>query len=202
MEMAKLIIDGVVALGTLLVAATAIWGDWFRAKFLPHKLTLTGPIPAGGFPTTYATGARAMFVQFKVINERRLSARNCRVMLVGISRRDPSGNFQPEPMVYPCQFTWSPLEFMPPIMTIIREQKLDLGYVNENDQAFVPRLYYQPFNFHGSVRPNEAVRYEIQIEAENFTSPRYVVEVAWDGQWSFVPDQMRRHLPVSPPTTR
>jgi hypothetical protein len=196
METTKIVIDGLVALGTLLVAATAIWGDWFRAKFVPTKLTLTGPIPAGGARTTYSTGAKAMFVQFKVINESQLSARNCRVMLVGMSRRDPSGNFQPEPMIYPCPFTWSPMEAMPPIMTIVREQQLDLGYVNENGPAFVPRFYYQPFNFRGTILPNEAVRYEIQIEAENFTSPRYVVEVAWDGQWSFVPDEMRRHLPI------
>jgi hypothetical protein len=196
METAKLVIDGLVALGTLLVAATAIWGEWFRAKFVPAKLTLTGPIPEGGFPTTYQTGARAMFVEFKVINHGPLSAKNCRVMLVGMSRRDASNNFQPVPMICPYQFTWSPMEFIPLIMTITREQQLDLGYVNENGQAFVPRLYYQHFNFRGLVGRNEAVRYEIQIEAENFTSPRYVVEVAWDGRWSFVPDEMRRHLPI------
>jgi len=27
-------------------------------------------------------------------------------------------------------------------------------------------------------------------------SPVYVIEVAWDGSWSFVPDEMKRHLIV------
>ena len=103
-------------------------------------------------------------------------------------------------MAYSCPLTWSPVEVLPLFMTIPREQLVDLGYVNENGNEFVPRLYYSPFNFDGFlVRQNEAVRYEIQIEAENFTSPRYVVEVAWDGQWSFVPSQMRRHLVVRHP---
>jgi|SRR6516164_2774725 len=137
-----------------------------------------------------------MYFQLKVIKHGPLSAKNCRVMLVGISRRDPSGNFQPEPMAYPCQLTWSPVEFLPSLMTITHEQLLDLGYADENGQAFVPRLYYHPFNFNGSVSPNDAVRYQLQIEAENFLSPRYVIEVAWNGQWSFVPDEMRRHLPI------
>jgi hypothetical protein len=201
-EVVKLIIDGLVALGTLLVVVAAIWGDWLRAKLVPSKLALVGHTLDGGLPTKYVNGAQAMFFQMKVINQGPLSAKNCRVMLVGMSKRDPSGNFQPEPLAYPCQLTWSPVEFLPSVMTISPDQLVDLGYVNENGQAFVPRLYYQPVTFSGLVGPNEAVRYEIQIEAENFTSPRYVVEVAWNGRWSFVPDEMRRHLPISPPTTQ
>ena len=62
-EVATLVVHGLVALGTLLAVVAAIWGDSLRAKFVPPKLSLTGPTREGGVPTTYETGARAMFIQ-------------------------------------------------------------------------------------------------------------------------------------------
>jgi hypothetical protein len=46
---------------------------------------------------------------------------------------------------------------------------------------FIPRLYATSLNFQGYVGHNEAVRYQLQIEATNFLSPIYVIEVAWNG---------------------
>jgi hypothetical protein len=138
-----------------------------------------------------------MFYHLKVINQRRwLPAQNCRVMLVGLSRRDPSGIFQPAPMSVPGQFVWAPAEFTPPTITLLREHIIDFGYIEENGDKFVPRLYATFFNFKGFVGSNDAVRFQVQIEAVNFSSPIYLVEVAWDGVWSFVPDTMKQHLPI------
>ena len=117
-------------------------------------------------------------------------------MLVGLSRRDPSGLFQPVPLSFPVQFVWTPLEFTPPVITLIREHILDFGYVEEQGDKFIPRLYATPVNFRRYVGPNEAVRFQLKIEATNFTSPIYAIEVAWDGVWSFVPDEMGHHLPI------
>jgi hypothetical protein len=193
---AKLIIDGFIAFGTMAVAVLAIWGDWFRSKFAPLKLTLTLHTPKGD-PTIYASGTRAMFFHLRVVNQRRwLPAQNCRVMLVGLSRRDPSGLFQPVPLSFPVQLVWTPLEFTPPVITLLREHILDFGYVEEQGDKFIPRLYATPVNFRGYVGPNEAVRFQLKIEATNFTSPIYAIEVAWDGVWSFVPDEMGHHLPI------
>jgi hypothetical protein len=99
-------------------------------------------------------------------------------------------------MSVPQQFVWAPAEFTPSSVTITREQVLDLGYITENADGFVPRLYTTPNNFQGFVGANEAIRYQLQIEAVNFTSPIHVVEVAWDGQWSYDPETMSRHLPI------
>jgi hypothetical protein len=194
--MTKLVIDGFIAFGTVAVAVLAIWGDWFRSYLAPLALTLSEHT-LDGEPTRFASGARAMFYHLKVINQRRwLPAQNCRVMLVGLSRRDPSGVFQPVPMAVSWQFVWAPAEFTPSTITLLREQVLDFGYLVESDTKFVPRLYATPFNFQGFVSADEAVRYQLQIEAVNFTSPIYVVEVAWDGVWDYVPATMKHHLPV------
>jgi hypothetical protein len=137
-----------------------------------------------------------MFYHLKVINQRGwLPAENCRVMLVGLSKRDPSGIFQPGPLAVAGQFVWAPAEFTPPTITLLREQVLDLGYVEENGKAFIPRLYAIPYNLQ-CIGANEAMRFHLQIEAINLVSSIYVIEVAWDGNWSYEPATMRQHLPV------
>jgi hypothetical protein len=227
----KLVIDGFIALGTVAVAILAIWGDWFRSTLgATPSLTLIGhtldgdptPIAGSSEPSTFSSGSsasagsipnpirpgsgtrRAMYYHLKVVNQRRwIPAQNCRVLLVGLSRRDPSGIFQPVVMSVPRQFVWAPSEFTPPVITLLREQVVDFGCIVENAPRFQPLIYTTPFNFQGFVGPNEAVRYQLQIEAVNFISPIYVVEVSWDGQWSYVPAEMKQHLPiriVPPPT--
>ena len=199
--MTKHIIDGFIAFGTVAVAVLAIWGNWVRSKLDPLNLVISIPARMGD-PTTFTRpdgtpGRRVMFYHLRVINQRRwLAAENCRVILVGLSRRDPANIFQPVPMPVPLQFVWAPAEFTSPSVTITGEQVLDLGYIVENEGGFVPRLYTTPNNFQGFVGPNEAVRFQLRIEAVNFTSPVCVVEVAWNGQWSYDPEMMNRHLPI------
>lgn len=183
------------------VAASAIWGDWLRSRLAPAKVILIEHTPEG-IPTLFSTGNRAMFYALKVVNRRPwMSVQNCRVMLVGFSRRDPGGIFQPVPMPFPCQFIWTPAEVTPILITLLKEHVLDLGYIEEHGDKFIPRLYATSLNFQGYVGHNEAVRYQLQIEATNFLSPIYVIEVAWDGIWDFVPATMRTHLPVRMITT-
>ena len=165
MDVANLVIQGLVALGTVGAVIAAIWEDPIRARFVRPKLALIGN-NLDGDPTHYESGARAMFYTLKVTNEGRLAAKNCRVMLVGLSRRDPSGGFQPVPLAFPCQFMWTPLEYMPLIINITREQILDLGHIDlngEKNSKFFPRLYFLPHNFRGVVGPNEAVRFQLHI---------------------------------------
>jgi hypothetical protein len=65
------------------------------------------------------------------------------------------------------------------------------------ERSRVPATYlHYPFNFQGFVGRNEDVRFHLQIEAVNFISAIYVVEVSWDGQWSYVPAEMKQHLPI------
>jgi hypothetical protein len=91
--MTKLVIDGFIAFGTVAVAVLAIWGDWFRSYLAPLAMTLSEHT-LDGDPALFSTGTRAMFYHLKVINQRRwLPAQNCRVMLVGLSRRDPVASF-------------------------------------------------------------------------------------------------------------
>ena len=192
----NLVIHGLIALGTNGAVVVAIWGNWFRSKFRPPKLILTAHTLEGD-PARFGSGTRVMFYHLRVINQQAwLPAPNCRVMLTGLSRRDPSDIFQPVALSVPQQFVWGPAEFTPPSVTLLKEHVLDFGYIRRKWHPIVPRLHGIPFNFQGFVGANEAVRFQLQIEAANFSSPIYVVEVAWDGVWDFVPAAMRHHIPI------
>jgi hypothetical protein len=199
----SILIDALAAVGTIIVAAAAIWGDWLRSRLAPAKLTIE-PHNLRGDPTEFRnpndpqTVTRVMFFHLKVVNQRPwLTVKNCRVLLKGISRRGPDGVFYPVPMSIPVQFVWAPAEMTPPVVTLVKEQILDLGFIKENEKKFIPRLWSTPYNFQGFVSKDEAVRYHMEIEATNFTSPRYqVFEVAWDGTWEYEPEKMRQHLRI------
>ena len=163
---------------------------------MPPRLTIIAHTLEGD-PARFASGTRVMFYHLRVVNQRAwLPAQNCRMMLRGLSRRDPSGIFQHVSLSVPQQFVWAPAEFTPPTITLLKEHVLDFGYIEENGNKFFPRLYGVPFNFQGFVGAHEAVRFQLQVEAVNFSSPIYVVEVAWDGVWDFVPATMKHHLPI------
>lgn len=192
----KTLISLLSALGTIAVAVLAIWGNWVRSVLAPLSLTLTLVDPNGD-PELYTSGARAMFYHLKVVNQHSwLPAENCRVLLISLSKRDPGGIFKSVPMPFPIQFVWTPAEFMGPVTTVLHEQILDFGFVGENDNKFTPRVNPMPNAFAGYVGAKEVVRFQLQIEATNFLSPIYVVEVASDGKWSFEPDVMKLHLSV------
>jgi hypothetical protein len=203
MHIENIIIEVCVAIGTLMVAAAAIWGDWLRSRLAPTKLIIE-PQNLRGDPTVFrSTNAdqpdtRVMFFHLNVVNQRPwLTAKNCRVLLKGMTRRGLDGGFYPIPMSVPTQFVWAPAEVTPPVVNLIKEQILDLGYLSEKSDKFIPRFYSTPNNFAGFVHKGEAVRYHLEIEASNFSSFQYqVFEVAWDGIWAWEPDKMQQHIRI------
>jgi hypothetical protein len=203
MSTVKIIIDGLVAFGTLAVAVMAIWGEKVRSWLAPPKLIIVPHTPHGD-PTQLTMegavnpggGQRAMYFHLKVVNLRTwLTVENCRILLKGISRRGPDGKFHPVPMAVPLQFVWAPAEATPPQVTITKEQILDFGMLVEGTSKFIPILYSHSNNFQGFVEKGQAVRYFLEIDASNFASPHpQVFEVAWDGEWDFEPEKMQHHL--------
>lgn len=207
----KLVIDGAVAVGTIAVAVLAIWGEWIRSVLAPARLEIS-PVQGQeirGTPVTLKQGGlaiaaghppkRAMWYTLKVVNRRPwLVARNCRVLLTGISRRGPDGVYRPETFPVPRQYWWAPSESTPTEVSVPKEHVFDLGFLHEDPAAvFTPTLYSQPNDFPGFVGINESVRYSLAISADNFHSKTYqVFEVSWDGQWDASPEIMAKHLTV------
>lgn len=94
-----------VAIGTLLLAALAIWGAWIRARWLGPKLTLRLFDPEG--EKTSINGTPCRWYHLRVTNERRSAlARNVRVVLVKVSRPSADGLVRPTSLSGPVQLGW------------------------------------------------------------------------------------------------
>ena len=200
------------AVGTILVAIMAIWGQWLRAKFLGPKLKLV-PHNLGGRLTTVTkfnqktreiiNRYNAIYYHLRVENSRRwVTAKNCRVILRQLHRRGPDGEFHPTPLIVPLQYVWSPAEWAPSFQTVSDYEILDFGCISKESGKFEPTFYVTSANFKGFVGKNESVRYSLSIVADNYVSPKFqIFEVSWNGQWSEKLDEMERNLPIKEVTT-
>jgi hypothetical protein len=75
----KIVLDALVAFGTVSVAVLAVWGDWFRAKLAPPKLEIE-LLSDTGQPTTLGQ-VKAIYYHLKVINRRHWQpGQDCRVL--------------------------------------------------------------------------------------------------------------------------
>lgn len=197
------VFDGLTAVGTIGVAVLAIWGEQLRSRFVPLSLLLTSHNLAGTLTKT-AGGRPVYYYHLKVVNQTRVrAAKGCRVMLVGLHRRAADGAFHPEPLPVPLQFVWSPAAFTPTQLTVQRDQVVDFGFVLAPSQfqgpppVYEPALYVTPNDFRGRVGPGEAIRYLIEIEAEDFVSEApQVFEVSWQNGWSDQPAVMAGNLTI------
>ena len=194
-------IDVAAALGTVAVAVLAIWGEGVRSWLAPPKLSLEAHNFRGDLNVLTADGkpvAKVIYYHLKVVNKRPwLPVKNCRVLLQGLSRRGSDNIFHPSPLVVPSQSVWAPASFAPVLVTVTKEQIVDLGSVVEGQDVYTPALYSTPNNFAGFVRAGDAMRYELAIEADNYSSDKLqVYEVAWDGVWEVEPEKMEKHLRI------
>jgi hypothetical protein len=193
----SLIIQALIAFGTVSVAVLAIWGPWIRSKLVPPKLTLV-PHNLRGIVTRFTNGPRVIYYQLKVCNLRPwVPARNSRVLLRRIELRGPDQVFRPLPETVPPQFVWSPAPQTPPLLNITKEQFLDFARLTEGASHFEPVLYWYPNNFQGFVEKNQAVRYCLEVDADSFSQKEFkVFEIAWNGKWTDNLDEMRQNLTI------
>ncbi|MSQ59642.1 MAG: hypothetical protein EXR36_08375 [Betaproteobacteria bacterium] len=193
------------AIGTVAVAIMAIWGEKVRAFLAPPELLITkeglrGSATRLTIPgvTQPSGGTKAIYYHLKVVNLRPwLTVQSCRVLLKGIARRYPTGEFQPIYLPVPLQFRWANEGDAPSRVVVTRESVLNFGQISEDADQFVPLLYVYPNNFEGHVGKGEAVRFDLEIDASHYVPKKcHVVEVAWDGQWEFYVANMERHLVI------
>jgi len=180
------------AVGTILVAISAVYGDLLRAKLIGPKLKII-PYNLRGDPTTvteYDPSTKkptksytAYYYHLKAVNSRRfIPAKNCRVMLRQLHRLGPDREFHPEVMIVHYQYVWAPAEWAPVFQTVADEAVLDFGRISQGD-LFRPTLYAWGFNFKGFVNPGDSVRFSLQIVADNYVSPRMqIFQVDWNGK--------------------
>ena len=188
----------VMAFGTLLLAAIAIWGEAIRHKLMPPKLTLMEHNFSGDF-TKQGDRKRVVYFHLRLVNERSWApAHNVRVMCEAISRRTADGSsFREEPLIVPMQLTWSFQRFNEMWPTIGFGRCLDFGYLSEGDDQFAISLFAFPGNFRGFVCANETKRFKILARSDDhIRSDPMFVEVSWDGVFPDSAEDCRSHIVV------
>ncbi len=186
------------AIGTIAVAALAIWGSWIRYYFMRPKLVFSLPDSKGDL-NKRNDNKMVRYYHVKLSNKRSWSpAERVRVMLTSISRVGADHKtYYRVPLMVPMQLTWSFSMINELLPNIGPERYADIGYLVENDAAFLISLYVTPGNFEGYVRANDSICIELIAMADNLpVSAPYRLEISWDGQWSTDNDKMQSHLVI------
>jgi hypothetical protein len=200
------VFTGLAAFGTIAVAIMAIWGEWVRTTFVGPKLQLAkhnfrgkvGEVNVIDPVQNQVYKKKTVFYHLCVQNSRPwFPGKNCRVMLRQLHRRGPDGTFYPVNLVVPRQYMWAPSEWSPALQTVTDSEILDFGRIVSGTGKFEPMLYTFGSDFDGFVKANEAVRYSLQVIADNAKpSLLQIFEVAWNGEWSENLDRMEQNLKI------
>jgi hypothetical protein len=175
------------------------WGDRVRDYLFGPRLTLT-LVNERGDLTSRFNGDRLYYYHFRVTNgKRRIPGQGVRVVVQGISKRAPNAAFVQQPLVYPLQLPWTPMEPGELERTVVQQSICDFGLLEEkgNARSFLLAVPLVPTNFRGHVGRDGCVRYEVVATGQNvFSLQPTVFEVSWDGQWTENQEEMKRHLVI------
>lgn len=197
-EIWSLLIQGAVALGTLMVALfaiiIAIWGDRMRSWGFGPKLKLSLLNPKGE-RNDLNDGRLCRNYHLLVINTRRAPAHNVQVFLTKIFRSAADGSLVDRSFSGPLQLTWQFPENNPQSLLIGPKRVCDLGRIIRG-QPFELMLYFTPNSFDKNVAANQKIQVELLAVAGNGESKPTRIEIAWDGNWSDDTIEMSRNLVV------
>lgn len=194
-ELWNLIVQGLVAFGTILLAVVAILGDWIRHCLFGPQLVIS-LLDQDGTLNNITDGIQTpgRYYKIKVSNSRRwVPATNVRVVLKNIFKPAADGTLTPQILSGPLQLTW--IWVLPQYYTIGHEEICTFGRLIKGDK-FVLSTYIVPNNFVGYIQPKQKMMIEVQAVADNTDSNSLFLEISWDGLWSDDTPQMRQHLVV------
>lgn len=189
------------AVGTLMVAILAIWGDELRTWLLGPRLDIS---VAHAVPTvTQWTQTKKMvyYHHLRITNKRRGLAESVRVVCTEIWKKASDGRFHSENLSYPVQFPWTPQQLGQFAVNIRTYAVCDLGFLTDGDDKFQLATFAgRPNNFKGFVGKGETIMVGVEVVGKNVASKKpYLVEISWDGEWIADRDEMaKKHLIVGP----
>jgi hypothetical protein len=193
-EIWSLIIQGAVAVGTLILAIIAIWGDRIRSSWCGPKLKVSLLNPMGEL-NPLNDGRQCRNYHLKVTNNRKgTPAHNVQVFLK-IFRSAADGTLVDRSFSGPLQLTWQFPEYHPQLLLIGPDRLCDLGRIIRGN-PFELMLYFTPNNFTKYVEANQKIQVEVVAVADNGESEPTRIEIAWDGNWSDDTVEMSRNLVV------
>ena len=183
MELTNLTVQIFVALGTILVAVLAIWGDLIRYKLAGPKLRIA-LLDATGTVTFRNDGKKGRYYKLLVLNDRKWSpARNVRVVLKSIFKPAADGTLTPQPLSGPLQLTWQWI--VPQYPTLgAGEEICTFANLVQGEQLVLSPYAPVPNNFVGFLKANERMLIEVAVVSDTAESESLFLDLSWNGQWS------------------
>jgi len=192
-EILSLTIQGFVAIGTIAVAISAIWGDFIRNKFYGPDLKID-LLDDQGDLTFIRDGTPGRYYKFIVDNNRKWSpAKNVRVLLLRMYKPAADGSYVESSFSGPIQITWQWSELQ--YQNIGPESICTFGHIIKN-RDFELSTYIKPNNFNGFLKPNEKMIIVVKAVSDTLESNTLEIEVSWNGQWSDDSTEMKKNLVI------
>lgn len=193
------------AFGTIATVIVALFGQAFRTKFFPPRLTLQLLAAEGekakvrlawleqGVPKERWEDAR--YYHLQVSNKRRWSpASNVQVFLMRVEEPGPDGDLQLR-WTGDIPMRWRHQEVFPPTRPIGPSADSDLCSVVKGKWLELLPLV-APFNLEIKRREKCLVVLSLQARGNEADSPILRVQISWDGGWEDGAQEMKRHLVV------
>jgi hypothetical protein len=195
-EVWSLIINTLMALGVFSAVLVALFNVSIKKIFTPAKLNVQ-VLDKNGELTILDNGHHVVYYHLRVINERSVIVRNCRIFLKKMQKRQADGQYLDIPFSVPPRYIWSPSETSPEAVDIVTEKVIDFGYIIDSAKEFKPTVTPILNSFKGSLRQDESFRYYIEIIAENYRPRKLIgIEVTWDGNFPEDLNEMYKHLMI------
>ena len=195
-----------VAIGTVGAVLVALFGQGFRAKFFPPRLSVTLPDQDGDKAKVRLTGTEdnaekerledARYYRLRVSNSRRWSPANqVQVVLIRVEEPTPDDDFAVS-WAGNLPLSWTHQQLFPPLRTIGPSSEIDLCSVVKGKGLQLHPLIV-PFDLKVTRRNAARLILWVQAKSSETDSPVLRVEVSWDGQWHDGVQEMKRHLVIT-----
>lgn len=157
-------------------------GSEYRAR-TPEQATLNDP-QRSAVPI-YSTH-EAEYVRIKVVNTSSSVAKTCRAYLVGVEKRNASGEFAPSiycdsiPLAWSCQEdrAHGPIDLPKGV-----PQFIDLVTTRDHSSEFRISIKPVPLRYVGFFQDKGTFRFRVQVSGENVKPAFISVDFTWGGTW-------------------
>jgi hypothetical protein len=190
-----LIVSVVLAIGTLALAAVALWGERLRQWWNRPRLRLS----LGDPNLTHLTPSKrkGWYYQLHIENDRIPSpAENVEVRLTHVYLKGPDDSWQEHHFSGPVQVMWREPEAR--TRTIGPDAYATFAYLLEDEVAAHLQLYWRPNNLEEAAKilPNRTMKLRFKVVSNTAQSNELAIEIAWDGTWVEGRSEMPRHMVV------
>ena len=198
----RIVLDVTAVVGTFAAVSVALFGQAFRSKFFPPRLTLSLAHELGEKtevrfdpPNAAAHVEDGRYYHLRVENRRRWSpATDARVVLLQLEEPGPDGRWQVR-WTGDIPMQWRHGDVLPPARVIGPVAFADLCSVVVTE-GFRLHTLISPYVLH-TVRPTATkLALTVQAHSAESNSDPLRIEIAWDGGFHTGAQEMRQHLTV------